>query len=212
MDEIYKNPDDDPRGPWLAGTLISPSYRASGDFMVETPGGATHPPPEGTSWRVPRGTFDRLLADGRIWFGKKGTATPQRKIFLSEAKPRVVSTLWGVKEVGGNRQSKAEIKKLFPGTEPFATPKPERLMERVIHIATDPGDMVLDCFAGSGTTAAVAHKMGRRWVAVEREAETIARFTRPRLEKVVAGEDPGGITTAVEWKGGGGFRHVRMGA
>ncbi len=211
MDKIYKNPDDDPRGPWLAGTLISPSYRASGDFSVETPGGAVHPPPAGTSWRVPRETFDRLLEDNRIWFGKKGTATPQRKIFLSEAPPRVVTTVWDVKEVGGNRQSKAEIKKLFPGTEPFATPKPERLLERIIHISTDPGDLVLDCFAGSGTTAAVAHKMGRRWITSERESETVATFTRPRLKMVVKGEDPGGITEAVKWKGGGGFRHLRVG-
>ncbi len=130
---------------------------------------------------------------------------------MTEAKPRVVSTLWSVKEVGGNRQSKAEIKKLFPGVEPFATPKPERLMERIIHIATDPGDIVLDCFAGSGTTAAVAHKMDRRWITSEREADTIERFTRPRLAKVIAGEDPGGITEAAEWKGGGGFRHMRIG-
>jgi len=104
MDQIYKNPDNDPRGPWLAGTLISPSYRASGDFEVHTPGGKVHPPPKGTSWRVPRETFDQLLTDNRIWFGKNETATPQRKLFLSEAKERVVDTVWNVKEVGGNRQ------------------------------------------------------------------------------------------------------------
>ncbi len=100
---------------------------------------------------------------------------------------------------------------MFPGLAPFATPKPERLLQRIVHIATNPGDILLDCFAGSGTTAAVAHKMGRRWVTVEREAATVERFTRPRLAKVVAGEDPGGITSAVEWKGGGGFRHLKVG-
>jgi adenine-specific DNA-methyltransferase len=206
MDQIYKNPDNDPRGTWLAGTLISPSYRSSGDFDVVTPGGKVHPPPKDTSWRVPRETFDQLLADNRIWFGKNGTATPQRKLFLSEAKERVVDTIWDVKEVGGNRQSKAEIKKLFPSLEPFATPKPERLLGRILHIASEPGDIVLDCFLGSGTTAAVAQKMGRRWVGVEYSAETIETFALPRLTKVVEGTDPGGVTEQTGWQGGGGFQ------
>ncbi len=206
MDQVYKNPDNDPRGPWLAGTLISPSYRASGDFVVETPGGKVHPPPKDTSWRVPRETFDQLLADNRIWFGKHGTATPQRKLFLEEAKERVVDTIWDVKEVGGNRQSKAEIKKLFPEVEPFATPKPERLLGRILHIASEPGDIVLDCFLGSGTTAAVAQKMGRRWVGVEYSPETIETFALPRIRRVVDGDDPGGVSETAGWSGGGGFR------
>jgi adenine-specific DNA-methyltransferase len=206
MNKVYKNPDNDPRGPWLASTLISPSFRASGDFEVVTPSGARHRAPDGTSWRVPKETFDRLLADGRIWFGKRGDATPQRKLFLSEAGDRVVDTVWKVKDVGGNRQSKAEIKKLFPHVVPFATPKPERLIHRIIHVATDPDDIVLDCFAGSGTTAAVAQKMGRRWVTSEWSRETLETFTGPRLEKVVAGDDPGGVTELAGWKGGGGFR------
>lgn len=100
---------------------------------------------------------------------------------------------------------------MVPTAQLFKTPKPERLIRRIISVATDPGDIVLDCFAGSGTTAAVAHKMGRRWVTSEREADTIERFNRPRLEKVVKGEDPGGITDAVRWEGGGGFRHLRVG-
>lgn len=206
MNEVYRNPDNDARGPWLAGTLISPSYRASGDFEVRTPGGAVHRAPIGTSWRVPRTTFDRLLVDGRIWFGRDGRGTPQQKLFLSGAKDRVVDTIWDVKEVGGNRQSKAEIKKLFPDLPPFDTPKPERLLQRIIHVATEPGDLVLDCFVGSGTTAAVAHKMGRRWIAVEREAQTVETFALPRLTKVVAGDDTGGVTADTGWAGGGGFR------
>jgi adenine-specific DNA-methyltransferase len=95
---------------------------------------------------------------------------------------------------------------MFPRETPFDTPKPERLMERITHIGSNPGDIVLDCFAGSGTTAAVAHKMGRRWVTVEREQNTIDKFVAPRLKKVVQGKDPGGITDSAEWKGGGGFR------
>jgi len=103
-------------------------------------------------------------------------------------------TWWTNEDVGHNRAAKSEIKALFPGTTAFATPKPERLLERIIHIATNPGDIVLDVFAGSGTTAAVAHKMGRRWVTCELVEDTFNRFTRPRLEKVVRGEDMGGIT------------------
>ena len=206
----YKNPDNDPRGLWLAGTLISPHYRASGNFEVQTPGGAIHRAPVGTSWRVPRETFNRLLADNKIWFGRDGRGTPQQKLFLSEAKDRVVDTIWDVKEVGGNRQSKAEIKKLFPDIAPFDTPKPERLLQRIIHVATEPGDIVLDCFLGSGTTAAVAHKMGRRWLGVERAAATIEDFALPRLTKVVEAQDRGGITEALEWGSGGGFRVLEV--
>lgn len=93
----------------------------------------------------------------------------------------------------------------------FATPKPERLLERVLHISSSPGDVVLDCFGGSGTTAAVAHKMGRRWVTAEVSSKTIEAFTRPRLDLVVKGDDPGGITKRVGWRGGGGFRCVEVG-
>lgn len=211
MDAVYGNPDDDPRGPWLPASLISPAYRKSGDFVITGPSGREHRPPAGTSWRVPEQTFDELLAEKRISFGRDGNGVPQRKRFLSEVGGRVLDTLWKVKDVGGNRQSKAEIKKLFPGVPAFETPKPERLMRRVIEVASDPGDLVLDCFLGSGTTAAVAHKMGRRWIGVERAAETLDSFAIPRLTKVVVGEDPGGITEEIDWTGGGGFRVLDVG-
>lgn len=103
-------------------------------------------------------------------------------------------TLWRNEDVGHNRAAKSEIKKLFPGKKPFSTPKPERMLERVIQIATDPGDIVLDVFAGSGTTAAVAHKMGRRWVTCELIEDTLNGFIRPRLEKVANDNDSGGVT------------------
>ncbi|MBL8777544.1 MAG: site-specific DNA-methyltransferase [Acidimicrobiales bacterium] len=126
--------------------------------------------------------------------GPGGSRGFQRKQHISDA-GRVPDTWWSHEEVGHNRAAKNEIKALFAGQHPFATPKPERLLQRIIHIASEPGDIVLDCFAGSGTTAAVAHKMGRRWVTVEREQSTVETFTRPRLTKVVNGEDPGGVTT-----------------
>lgn len=120
-----------------------------------------------------------------------------RKAYIPKA-GLTPGTWWGHDEVGHNRQAKAEIKAMFPGVNPFSTPKPERLLHRILHIGSNPGDIVLDCFAGSGTTAAVAHKMRRRWVTVELLQDTVERFTQPRLTRVVRGEDSGGITTLKE--------------
>lgn len=131
----------------------------------------------------------------RLYFTDGGRGGLKLKRYLDEiSQTRAPQSLWLHEEVGHNRTSKAEMNSLFPGTAAFATPKPERLLERIIHIATNPGDIVLDVFAGSGTTAAVAQKMGRRWVTCELKEATFNRFTRPRLEKVVRGEDLGGIT------------------
>ena len=133
-------------------------------------------------------------------------------MFLSEVQQGMVPTTWWTyEEAGHNQEAKKQVKAMFPGTDPFSTPKPERLLERVVQIGSNPGDVVLDCFGGWGTTAAVAQKMGRRWVTVEQSAATISTFLRPRLEMVVKGEDPGGITESVGWEGGGGFAHVEVG-
>ena len=115
-------------------------------------------------------------------------------------------TMWSIEDVGSTDQATAESKQLFG--EPFATPKPERLVRRVIELATEPGDWVLDCFAGSGTTPAVAHKLGRRWVAAEAQPDTVRDFLSPRLHKVIEGRDQGGISEEVHWTGGGGFTRL----
>lgn len=211
MDAAYTNPDDDVRGPWRRGDLAARNFYSRGLYAVTTPSGRViDGPPSGSYWRVSEDELKRLDADGRIYWGPNGDSRPYLKRFLSEvAGGRVPSSVWHPEEVGFVRNGKEEVRALIGDV--FATPKPERLMERVISIATDPGDLVLDCFAGSGTTSAVAHKLGRRWITSESEAGTVAEFTRPRLEMVVKGEDPGGITDAVEWKGGGGFRHLRVG-
>lgn len=128
-------------------------------------------------------------------FRPKGTLGRKR---IKPERGTNTRTLWFNAEVGHNREAKAEIKALFPGKSPFATPKPERLLQRIIEIGSNPGDIVLDCFAGSGTTAAVAHKLGRRWVTVEMLPATMDTYTLPRLARVVRGEDPGGITTKTE--------------
>lgn len=212
MDSVYKNPDDDPRGPWLPASLISPAYRKSGDFVVTTPSGRKIDPPRDSSWRVPLDTYESLIDDNCIWFGKDGNGMPQRKRFLTDVGERVPDTVWGVKEVGGNRQSKNEVKALLPDATPFDTPKPERLMQRIIEIGSKPGDIVLDCFLGSGTTTAVAHKLGRRWIGVEWSRDTLNNFATPRMEKVVAGKDLGGVSEVVDWGGGGGFQILDVGA
>ena len=129
-----------------------------------------------------------------VYITSGGRGGFRRKTYLKDMADRAVEDLWFQMEVGSNDEAKNEIKALFPGDTPFSTPKPERLLERVIHIGTNPGDIVLDCFAGSGTTAAVAQKMGRRWVTCELLESTFSAFTRPRLEKVINDEDPGGVT------------------
>jgi adenine-specific DNA-methyltransferase len=152
-----------------------------------------------------------LAADNRIWWGKNGdTEFPMEKKFLSEAKEGVTNqTWWSYEFAGSTRNASAEMKGLFEGTKAFETPKPEKLLNRILHIATNHSDLVLDSFAGSGTTGAVAHKMGRRWIMVEL-GEHCHTHIIPRLQKVIDGEDLGGITKSVNWKGGGGFRYYRL--
>lgn len=209
-DAIYKNPDDDPRGPWIAGDPYANKPYSKGLYERTGPTGRVFQPPAGRYWRISPDKFDELDADGRIWWGPTGNARPSIKRYLSEVADLVPRTLWGRDAVGSNRTSKNEMRNLFPGVESFATPKPERLMERVMLIGSKPGDIVLDCFAGSGTTAAVAHKMGRRWVTSEILPSTVESFTQPRLEMVVKGEDDGGISKSVDWTGGGGFRTITV--
>jgi adenine-specific DNA-methyltransferase len=143
------------------------------------------------------------------WIQGRNGWTPNYRIFAEENATRPPETIWSHGEVGSNRTSKAEVKKLFPDLIPFGTPKPERLLQRVISIATNSGDIVLDSFAGSGTTGAVAHKMGRQWIMVEL-GEHCHTHVIPRLTKVINGEDPGGITDDVDWSGGGGFRYYSL--
>jgi adenine-specific DNA-methyltransferase len=156
-------------------------------------------------WRWSREKYE-ANRDSVEWIQRDdGSWEPYVMQMARDATQKPPETLWRHEDVGSNRQAKAEVKALIRG-QPFDTPKPERLLSRVIEIGSNPGDIVLDCFLGSGTTAAVAHKSGRRWIGIEWSAETLDTFAIPRLSKVVAGEDHGGITQAAGWKGGGGFR------
>ncbi|NWF28288.1 site-specific DNA-methyltransferase [Streptomyces sp. PKU-EA00015] len=209
----YSNPDNDPRGPWFDGNpLGSPNPRKNLQYDIVSPQGhVISSPPNG--WRWSRETLEEKMATGEIRFTPDGRGI-RRRTYLLEQGGLPPSTLWAdIEETGSNRKAKAELKRLFRGTPTsalFKTPKPESLLRKVLEIASQPGDVVFDCFGGSGTTAAVAHKMGRRWILVEREPETVDKFIRPRLDAVVNGEEPGGISKEVGWEKGGGFRHLKV--
>lgn len=205
----YTNRDNDPRGPWKASDVLRNEARDYAIFPVTLPSGREVLPPAGTSWRYTKDKFAELIADDRIWFGVDGDARPAYKRFLTEVTDTIPSTtIWTYDEVGHNDESKKEMRALFTENL-FDTPKPERLLERVLTLATQPGDLVLDSFAGSGTTGAVAHKMGRRWIMVEL-GEHCHTHVIPRLQKVINGEDQGGISKGMDWQGGGGFRYYRL--
>lgn len=205
----YANPDNDPRGDWKPGDCsVGPAVEAN-IYPITTPAGRVVMPPQGRSWVFSSKRFQELVADNRIWFGDKGQAVPQTKRFLSEVKDGIVAmTLWPYSEVGHTQDAKREIKALNLG-DVFATPKPERLIARILTLATQPGDLVLDSFLGSGTTAAVAHKMRRRWIGVEMGLHAYTHCAA-RLRLVVGGHDAGGVTHAMGWTGGGGFRFYRL--
>jgi adenine-specific DNA-methyltransferase len=205
----YANPDDDPRGPWTSGDMTAkagPGRRAAQFYDITLPSGRVVRPAMGMAWRFTRDRFDELVADGRVAFGPAGDSVPRLKRFLAETRQGLVpNSWWSGDEVGTTDSAKKQLRRLFPHLVPFETPKPEELAARVIEISTDPGDIVLDCYAGSGTTPAVAHKLGRRWLAIEREQRTFDEFLHPRLNAVIGGTDLGGVTSPAGWKGGGEF-------
>ncbi len=211
---VFKNPDSDPRGPWQSVAYSVQSEdaekRVAYRYPIELPSGRSVMPPTGRHWNGLPERTSNLRAENRLWFGSDGDNPPRLKVFLNEVQEGIVpDTWWPHKECGNNQEAKKEMLSLFPGQEPFSTAKPERLIRRIITISTDPGEIVFDSFAGSGTTGAVAHKMGRRWIMVEL-GEHCHTHIMPRLKKVIDGTDPGGITEAVGWKGGGGFRYYRL--
>lgn len=209
MNARYKNPDNDPRGAWKPSDFSVKTFSESGNYAITTPSGRIVFPPESRSWGSNREEFDRLVEDNRIWFGATGNNVPALKKFLSEVKDGATSlTIWTYDEVGHNQDAKKEIK-LFNSEDVFDTPKPEKLIQKILTLATNQKDIVLDSFLGSGTTAAVAHKMGRRYIGIEM-GEHAKTHVIPRLEKVIEGEQ-GGISKIVDWQGGGGFSFYTLG-
>jgi adenine-specific DNA-methyltransferase len=210
------------RGPWFPGDFtisLTTGQRgkqfaktgvSSNLYSITTPSGREVLPAKGRCWAYTKESFERLKTEKRVHFGKDGSSKPTIKRFLSEIEDQgvVCPTVWHYSDVGENRVAAVEVKAFNEG-DPFSAPKPELLLNRILELSTDPGDLVLDSFAGSGTTGAVAHKMGRRWIMVEL-GEHCHTHIIPRLRKVIDGADHGGITEAVGWKGGGGFRYYRL--
>lgn len=200
------NRDGDLRGPWRDAPFTAPGYRPAQQYVIVNPAGLPLTPPRGRSWFATQPVFERLVREGRIWWTKNGAGQPRMKNFDIDAL-QVPGTIWGGSAVGTNDDAKRHLAALFPDAATvFDTPKPETLLARIIEIATNPDDLVVDLFAGSGSTAATAHKLGRRWIAVERLPEIVEAVLLPRLSRVVAGADQGGISARSGWGGGGAFR------
>ena len=204
----YKNLDNDPRGPWKSDNLsVGPAVQ-SNIYEITTPSGRKVLPPDGRSWLYSEDRFKKMNDDNRIWFGKDGNNVPSIKRFLSEVGGVVAQTLWTYQEVGHNQDAKKEIKTLFEGQALFGTPKPEKLLQRILTLGSNKNDLVLDFFMGSATTQAVAMKMGRRFIGIE-QMEYINTVSVPRLQKVIEGEQ-GGISKDVNWQGGGSFVYAEL--
>ena len=198
MDKRYRNPDGHKDGPWKATPLYAkrtPTEKETG-FSYTFKNGVVWTLPSSTSPRFPTHELGRMDANDEIWFGGDGKAVPTRKTFLNrltiESPPS--PTIWLHSEAGNNHEAPEESK-LVSAIEVFGTPKPEKLMKRILELATNPNDLVLDFFLGSATTAAVAHKMGRRWIGIEMSEHAVTHCV-PRLQKVLEGEQ-GGISAAV---------------
>lgn len=210
----YTNKDNDSRGPWKAMDYTcrySADERPNLNYPILQPNTGEEIWPKRTRvWAMSREVHERNVSENRLWWGTKGTnSVPALKNFISEINQGMMPmSLWKYTLAGHTQDAMKEMLALF-GEEPFSTPKPEKLIHTIFHIATNPGDLVLDSFLGSGTTAAVAHKMGRRWIGIEMGEHAVTHCL-PRLEKVVGGEQ-GGISKAVEWQGGGGFRFHTLG-
>ncbi|MFZ3150892.1 MAG: site-specific DNA-methyltransferase [Anaerolineaceae bacterium] len=207
----YINKDNDPRGLWTSSDLTVKTPNPLWIYPVTLPSGRVVEPSKSRSWGISRDRFDELVNDNRIWFGDNGNSMPRLKRFLADVKKGVVPrTIWLRDEVGDNSEGKKEIKKFININDSvFTTPKPERLLQRIIQLVTNEGDWVLDAFLGSGTTCAVAHKLNRKWIGLENgnQLDDICVF---RLKKVIDAKDDGGITKAVHWQGGGGFKYYEM--
>ena len=209
----YKNPDDDPRGVWQSVAITAQSGHATQSqfYDIITPSGRVIPPPAGNCWRFTKSRLEELIADNRIYFGSDGNNVPRQKKFLSESENAGLTpeTIWYADDVGTNDTSKKEILSIFGKENIFDTPKPELLIERVLKIASNEGDLVLDSFLGSGTTAAVAHKIGRKYIGIEMGDQAYTHCQK-RLNMIIDGIDNGGISNKVNWQGGGGYHFYEL--
>lgn len=207
----YKNPDSDPRGSWQSVSANVQSGHATPQqhYGLKAPNGSIHWPPKGRCWIYSAPKMYEEIEKNNIWFGGNGNSVPRIKKFLVERTGGLIpETLWRASVVGTTSDAKKQLLSLFKETTLFDTPKPEQLISRILHISTNPGDLVLDPYLGSGTTAAVAHKMSRSYIGIE-SGEHIKTHCVHRLRQVIDGE-PGGTSAELNWKGGGGFDFFRV--
>ncbi|MCX7530994.1 site-specific DNA-methyltransferase [Lactococcus lactis] len=211
QDDRYTNRDNDDRGVWTSSDLTVKTPNPKYLYEIKLPSGRIVRPSASRSWGISEETFKKLVKDNRIWFGESGNSMPRRKRFLSEVKQEVTpKTIWLRDEVGDNSEGKKEVKRFSEiADDVFTTPKPERLLKRILEIATNEDDWVLDAFLGSGTTCATAHKMNRQWIGLE-NGEQIDTICVPRIKAIIDGKDNGGITKSVSWENGGGFRYCEL--
>lgn len=208
MDDSYKNPDNDKRGAWKSTPINAKSGSETGRYELTFKNGIKWTAPNGRFPRYSKSKLSELDIDDRIYFGRDGNAIPSTKTFLSEVKNgKGVGTFWSYSETGSSHQANEELAELF-GKGFFSNPKPEKLLQRIIEISTQPNDIVLDYHLGSGTTTAVAHKMGRQYIGVE-QMDYIETISVERMKKVIDGEQ-GGISKAVNWQGGGEFVYLEL--
>jgi len=218
----FSNPDNDRKGPWVSTDFTASGYRPNQMYKIKTPAGKIYKPPPRKCWSKIEKGYLKLKEQGRMWFGVNGDAMPRRKTYLSESKGITPWTWWQNKDVGHNQEAKHESIALFGNLQPFSTPKPERLLLRIINIGSNEGDIVLDFFSGSSTTAAVAHKTKRQFVTIE-QMDYIDEFTIGRVKKVIGEKtkkdstmfegleyDTGGISESVNWQGGGDFIYFEL--
>jgi site-specific DNA-methyltransferase (adenine-specific)/adenine-specific DNA-methyltransferase len=213
---VYKNPNNDPKGRWRGIPMTAQGYRPNQMYEIETPSGRKLRPPEGRCWSTIESEFLKLKANGRIYFGKDGTAQPSTIRYLSEVEGFVPWTWWPHDEVGHTDESRKEIQDIFGTQTAFDTPKPTRLIQRILQIATDKDSLVLDSFAGSGTTGHAVLKQNvedggtRRFILVEMDENIARNVTAERVRRIAAGYTNAKGTT-VEGLGGG-FQFCRLSA
>ena len=217
----YRNLDDDPRGQWASVDITGQVGHATPSqfYEITTPSGRKYRPPEGRCWAISENTFKQLVEDKRIWFGRKGNSRPRLKRFLSEVEGTTAWTWWPHDEVGHNQEATKELKDLLEGKFAFETPKPLRLICRILQIATNPGDLVLDSFAGSGTTGHAVLQLNRedagnrRFILVEIEPPIARPITAVRLQRAIEGYEWTGQQNKVNRQEGmgGGFRYCTLG-